>query len=256
MLRAEVVAMVGGDGGADGVRIVHQDGAAHAGEFRRSRVSDGARVDAARLAQERADEVNVVHAVVDDLDARDALEEGEEVPGRVDIEAHLQVEQVAQEALRDEMPRGDHEGGEAELAVDGGAQAPGAADVEDFARLRVGFAHGFLDEHERALRKLPQGVGEHRGGQGQVEDGVRGRAGHGFGYGLHHARHAVLRGQRLGAGTGAVLQGVHREAGKTVGGQMSVLDDAAGAQDDDGKGLRGEGRGVGDGVHGASGEFH
>ena len=48
---------------------------------------------------------------------------------------------------------------------------------------------------------------------------------------------AVLVGERLRAGDGAVDQAPHRVAGLAVGGQVRILHDAAGADDDDRSGL-------------------
>src|SRR2546427_70072 len=64
VLQAVFVAVIGGDVGADGLAIVQGDVRARGVELQRVGVLHGQGVGTARLAEERADEVNIVDAVI------------------------------------------------------------------------------------------------------------------------------------------------------------------------------------------------
>ena len=69
---------------------------------------DGAAVDAARLAGNPADRVDVVNGVVEDFGSRRPFEEAPEVPRLIDHDAHVDVDDRAQGVLRDEIAKREH----------------------------------------------------------------------------------------------------------------------------------------------------
>ena len=56
-------------------------------------MADGLGVDAVWIAEKAADEVEIMDRMDRDLDALEALQEGEQTPGRVDREMDLDIDE-------------------------------------------------------------------------------------------------------------------------------------------------------------------
>src|SRR6267154_6186835 len=117
------VAVVEKDTGAD-VGIVGHRGMAH-----------GAAKDAAWLAEYRANQVEVMNRVEQDLEPRHSFEERPVVPRRMEIEPHFDVKHVAEDAARESVVERQHVGREAKLKIHGGDEAALAANRDDAARV-------------------------------------------------------------------------------------------------------------------------
>ena len=91
MAAAELVVVVDRDVAADVLAIVEDGAGAGLGDGVAG-VAEGAGMDALRVAEDLADEVEVVDRVERELDAGGALEEGPEVPGGGEREVDLEVD--------------------------------------------------------------------------------------------------------------------------------------------------------------------
>src|SRR5690606_1712329 len=121
ILAAEIMVMVDGQRAAHLVAIV-EDGA-------RARLRDivvgmpeRLGVYALRVAQHLPDEIEIVDRMHGDLDARQALEEGPEMPWGGDRQQHIEIHDLSKPALANSVLERKHHGREAELEVDGGPQ--------------------------------------------------------------------------------------------------------------------------------------
>ena len=169
---AEVVRVVHRQAAADVVAVVEDHRRADVGVALELGMADTAGVDAAWLAEERAHEIHVVDGVVEHLEPGEALEEGPVAPRRVDVEAHLDVGDVAEDAAAEGIAQGEHVGREAELEVDGGGEVSLAADAQDAAGVIEVASHGLLDEDGRAFGHALDDGGDLSGRDGDVEDGA------------------------------------------------------------------------------------
>src|SRR5258707_15345575 len=128
------VAVIEDDTGAN-VRIVGHRGMSH-----------GAAIDTTRLAEHRANQIEVVNRVEQDLEPRHSLEERPVVPRRMQIEPHLDVEHVAEDATRECVFEREHVGGEAKLKIHGRDEAALAAYRDDASGVRETAAQGLLNK--------------------------------------------------------------------------------------------------------------
>lgn len=196
-------------------------------------VLKGARHDACRIAEQAADQVEVVNGMDCDLHPRHALQEREQVPGREEVEVDLDVRQSSEDALVQRVRHRQHHRREAELEVDRRRQAPFASQVQNTRRIVEVAAHRLLQQHRRLHRQGGQDVEMRLRREGKVEHGIR------EGGGVREAVEDgnVPRGRhRLGPGAIPIIEPGDREASQSVGGQMRVLHDAPGSNDDDGPG--------------------
>ena len=110
-----------------------------------------------------------------DLDPLQALEKGEETPGRIDGEMRLDVDQPPEEPAIERVPDRQHHRREAKLEIDRGDEPALAADAEDCGRLVEVGPHRLLDENMRAGRNAL----EHRTMRGrrrrEIDDRAVGR---------------------------------------------------------------------------------
>ena len=196
--------------------------------------------DRPRLAEEAADQVDVVDRVVLDLEPRRFLQEVPELPGRVHRDPRLHRVKLADGAALDQLAREQAVGREAQLVVDGGHQALGAAAVADGAGAGEVLAHRLLEQDRGAVRELLQGAEQGTGREGEVEDRVRGRSGDQVGDVRGDAGNSEVGREGLGLGRDQVADGREGEARLAVGGQVSAAGDAAGAGDADRAGAVGE----------------
>ena len=100
-----------------------------------------------------ADEVEVMDRMYCDLDARQALEEREQSPGRIDREVDLDVEEPAEQAAIERIPDRQHHRREAQLEIDRRYQSAFAADLEDLGRRVEVRSHRLLHQRRGADRQ-------------------------------------------------------------------------------------------------------
>ena len=96
------------------------------------------------------------------LEPRHALQERPVAPRRVQVEPHLDVGDVAEQAARQRVAQRQHVRREAQLEVDGGDELPLAAEVADALRVVEVAAHRLLDEHRGAGRQAFEDAGDCR----------------------------------------------------------------------------------------------
>ena len=80
-------------------------------------------IDAARFANQRSNQIEVVNRMHQHFEPRHALEERPVVPRRVKIDAHFDVEDVAEDAALERVADCQHVRREAELKIHRGARA-------------------------------------------------------------------------------------------------------------------------------------
>ena len=132
---------------------------------------DAAAVHADRLAGDPADRVEVVDRVVEQLEPRRPLEKRPQVPGLVDDDADVDVDERRRARRRDhEVVQRQHAGTEAQLEVHAAVSCRSA----QHARIRVAvgevLAHRLLDQHRGALRELLEDADDLIAGHGEIED--------------------------------------------------------------------------------------
>ena len=151
------------DGGGAGLRHLRRG------------MADGLGVHARRVAEERADEIEIVDRVDGDLYARKIFQEGEEGPGRVDRHTRLDVDEPPEEAAVDRVLDRERHRREAQLEIDRGLELPLAAGHENRRRLVEIGPHRLLD-HDSGAGGQAFERREMRGrGRREVEDRPVGR---------------------------------------------------------------------------------
>ena len=81
-------------------------------------MADRLRVHARRIAEEAADEIEIVDRMHRDFDARQALEKGEQTPWRVDREMNLDIDEPPEQPAIERVPHRQHHRREAQLEID------------------------------------------------------------------------------------------------------------------------------------------
>ena len=102
---------------------------------------DGFGVNPVGLAEKRADQVDIVDAVIEDFEPGNALEKGPVFPWGVDGDPDFDFVERADRVLLDQAPGPENIGGVAELEVDGGAKRLFAGDSPDGSGFFKGFSH-------------------------------------------------------------------------------------------------------------------
>jgi len=165
------------------------------------------------------------------------------LPGHVGSDLNFHVVEVAEEAGFVEGYGAEVVGGVAELEVYCGGKAVLTAVVADGGGFFEGLAHGFLNKGRSAVGEMGQDGHDLRGWDGDVEDGVGWCEGDGSLDGVEGAGDVAFFGQVGGFARCGVCDCDDGEAGFAVGGEVSVANDASGAEDDDWAGGFGEGWG-------------
>ncbi len=230
MLAAEGVVMVDRHRRADLVSIIEDRGRAGLGHVRR-RVPNCLGVHAGRVAEEAADEIEIVDRMHGDLDPRQTFQEGEHRPGRQDRKMNLDINEAPEEAAVERVPDRKHHRREAQLEIDCRGQFALAANFENRGRrIEIG-AHRLLDEDVRAHGNALEHGGMSAGRRRQIEDRVFRRQGL-----IERAEdlgHAEFGGDAARPRRVEVIDASDRKAGLPIGGEMSVDDDRARADRDD-----------------------
>jgi hypothetical protein len=108
------------------------------------------------FAKKGSDQIDVVHAMIQNLHPRKSLEKRPQMRRSVDGDAHLHVMDLTKQAAFNQIPCRHDVRSVAELEVDRRVQLPFATEIEDLARLGEGLPHGFLDEDRRAAGQIAQ----------------------------------------------------------------------------------------------------
>src|SRR5258708_4200366 len=114
--------------------------------------------DAGRMAEDRADQIEIVDRMHRDLDSRRALQEREEVPGRDEVQMYFDIDEPAEQSLFQSVGHGEHHGREAKLEVYGGAEPLLPREGEDLRRLAEVATHGFLQQNGSAIGERGQDI--------------------------------------------------------------------------------------------------
>ena len=170
------------------VAIVENNRAARVLELGHRRVRNGAAVHAAGLPHQRADRVEVVNRVIEDLETRRALEKFPELPRLLYDEAHFDVYDIAELAAPQQIAKRQHIRAETKLEIHRRDKAALAADVDDRARRGEILAHRFLNQDRRAARQLAQHADNLVAWNGKIEDRIR--CGRRLGQRREHGLHA------------------------------------------------------------------
>mmetsp|Transcript_19623 Transcript_19623/g.75316 ORF Transcript_19623/g.75316 Transcript_19623/m.75316 type:complete len:235 (-) Transcript_19623:252-956(-) len=178
-LRPIGVRVVGHDVHARAVAIVHDDSAARAAlDARVLRVRERLGVNALWVAKERAAQVDVVDAVVENLHSWLVRQPTPEVPRGVDLHADLHVENIAQDAPVDHVSQRNDVRHIAHLEVHCCSQVLGPAEVPNGPTGLEVLAKRLLDENGPPVRELGEkaqdGFPRHR----HVDDCIRRRPRH------------------------------------------------------------------------------
>ena len=123
--------VIGGNKDAFGVAVVENCDGLGGGQVCRVRVSYRARQDALRVAHPRANEIEVVNAVIEDLKTRRRGEKGPEMPRRVGACLNFDVVDFSEETTVRERRDGEVVGRVAEREVHGGDESFIPAKVAD-----------------------------------------------------------------------------------------------------------------------------
>src|SRR5689334_12382403 len=110
-------------------------------------------MNATRLTEDRSDQVEVVDRMVQNLVPRKIREKLPEVPGRVDVHAHLDVGDFAQDAAIERVAQGQHVGAETKLEIDRRHERPPAAGCDDATCLAKVATHRLLEQNGGSSRQ-------------------------------------------------------------------------------------------------------
>src|SRR5689334_1074402 len=109
-------------------------------------MADGLRPDAARLAQESADQVQIMNAVKLNLDAIEFGGPREKFPWRGDVETEFDVDQFPEQSAIEGIADGEHHRGETQLEIDGRSEFLAAAKLANPLCIGEIDAHRFLHQ--------------------------------------------------------------------------------------------------------------
>ena len=115
------------------------------------------------------------------------------------------------------------------MKIHSGGQSFFAAKALDGDSLSERFAHWLLDQHGCAIRQLRQHRENGAGRHSHVEDAALRQLRQSFGNVAENMRHIKLSGQCAGLGPVGIDQRKDRKSSLSVGRQMGVVHDAAGA---------------------------
>src|SRR5207247_5584714 len=218
------------------IAVVQDDRAARVAKRSERRMRDRATVDAARLAGERSNHVEVVNGVIQHLEPRRVLQKRPLLPRLSVDHADFDVRQLAEPPLLDQLTERDHVRAEAQLKIDGGGQAAIVTRGEDAPRAVEVLAHRFLNQQRRAFRQPLDDALDLIARHGEIEHDIaaRGR----FVEAMKDNREVErARGFLRGVDPDVVDAG-DRQIEPAIGGQMRRAYDRAGADDDDGTRMR------------------
>jgi hypothetical protein len=165
-----------------------------------------------------------------DLDPRQAFQEGEEMPGRQDVEMDLDIDQASEQPALQRVLQGQHHRRETELEVDRGGELALAGELQDARGFVEVAAHRLLDQRDGAFGQGAKHIEMGSGRGGEIEHGVLDRGGFGE---AGEDFQVPFPGLRFGPVAVEIEDARDRQFGPAIGGEMGVVDDAAGAHDDD-----------------------
>ena len=171
MFAAEGVVVIDRHRRTDLVSIVENRRRAGLGHVGR-RMADRLRMHASGIAEEASDEIEIVDGMHRDLDARQALEKGEQTPWRIDGEVNLDIDEPAEQLAIERVSHCKHHRRETQLEIDSRDQLAIAADLQNLSRLIEIPAHRLLDENARAHGHAFEHGHVSAGRRGQIENGV------------------------------------------------------------------------------------
>src|SRR5215469_3453685 len=193
----------------------------------------GPRPDRVRLAEKRADQVEVMNRVHGNLHAVEVLEKRPEAPGREDVDADLHIVNPADGALLDQSARFEHGRREAKLEVYRSCQTFAPANIANCARLFDVPAHRLLDQHYtpagNCFQQGKDGIWRRR----YIEYGVRRRTAKSICRAGINFRYSEFRGDGYGFHSIKVANAVNRKARYTIRRKMGIPNNPAGADDHD-----------------------
>jgi hypothetical protein len=135
MRQAEFVAVIRFDVGANRLAVVERHIGARGMKLECVGMLDREGMNARRLAEEAADQIDVMDAVIEDLDARRLLQKCPEMPRHVNRHADFHVVQLADRAGVDQLSRGQDVRRVAKLKIHRGGQLLPFALLDDPLRL-------------------------------------------------------------------------------------------------------------------------
>src|SRR5207302_402609 len=191
-IRGIIVAGVGVDEDAIPLAVVEQDCGFGGCEICGLRVAHGLCVDAQRIAQPGADEIEIVNAVVEDLEPWSGCEEGPQLPRSVGANLYFHVVQLAKQSSPVERDGGEVVWRISQLKVNCRYESALSAMVAYEYCLFKCLSHWFLNENCGARGELGQDRHDLRGRNRYVEDGVGRREAHGFGDGVEGVGNVFL----------------------------------------------------------------
>ena len=194
---------------------------------------EGAGHYASRLSKERTDQIQIVHAVIHDFDARNALEKREQAPWGENIKAHLHVQQFSYDSGVDKTPRRQDKWREPQLAIDRRMKILASTHLKNFLCLSHAFTHRLLNEHKRMIRQLAQGLSEHRGWQRQIVDHIRRCGRDHFSKTGKNVGYRKLLSQLFRPRLSPIHDSPHGKTCFSVSGEVCIFDDSACANDGD-----------------------
>jgi hypothetical protein len=191
----------------------------------------GAAVHAVRLTGKRANRVEIVNRVVQDLETRCAAQERPLRPWLSIDDAHFDVGHRAEPPIPDQTGQYEHVRTEAQLKVDRRHQPPVAAGLEDQpCRVEV-LAHRLLNQNRRAFRQPADDRHDLIAGDCDVE--YRIAAGYRFIESGKHARQGERSCRLLRRVRPDVEDAGDWQSEPLIRGEVSGAHDGAGADDDD-----------------------
>src|SRR5260221_6859389 len=151
MLWAEVVVVIGGDEDALRVAVIENGDGLCGREVCRVRVLYGARVDALRIAQPRANKVEVVNAVIEDFEPGCGGKKGPEMPWSKSACLDFDVVDFTEQATACQCGDSEVIGRVAQREVYCGGETLAPAKGANDASFLEGLTHGLLHEDGRAI---------------------------------------------------------------------------------------------------------
>ena len=158
---------------AEAVAVIKNDRAARVPKLRQRRVCDDPAVDAARLAGNRSNDIEIVNRVIQHLETGTAFQERPLLPRLPRHEPHFDVGDLAQPIARQQILQGQYVRAEPQLKVDRGDERTLATHLEDPPRGVEMLAHRLLNENRRLRRQPAQDAGDLVARHRNVENDIR-----------------------------------------------------------------------------------
>src|SRR5690606_24851338 len=118
---------------------------------RMARMPHGAGMDAARVAKDLADEIEIVDGVKRDLHTRRLQQEFPKLPRGVERQPGVEINDFSKQAFGDSILQRQHHRREAELEINRRDELLATTHLEDRrCALEIG-THGLLDQRDRAI---------------------------------------------------------------------------------------------------------